>query len=340
MTRSQLDRLPLTCSLVAWTAALSLAGGCAPPAADQSRGANSAGPSELQAWSDDPKSAGVEPAFPDLAPSDGQDPADDTEDDTGPGGVYPADLSIGDDAAADAFCAAGYTGIAGSLRMGEAVTSTVGLACLQSVGGALQIESAFGLASIEPFEDLTWIGGDLRVANLPHLQWADPFPVLQSIGGDLVIEALSATSGIDGLQALGSVGGRVAILDNGAAITITMAPNLRRVAGDVEIVWNRHARTVALLDALQVVRGSVIIEGMNAVESLYSMAGLERIEGDLHVIENDQLRDLDGALSIDRIEGDVRIERNRHLEPEAIQRFLSYGAEFVDGQILVSDNGA
>ena len=350
MTRSQTPRFPRSLTLLGWVAALSLAAGCAPPLPDDPR-VGDPEPLSDRVFAPDPGFApglaadGATPAPTDAGLGTSSDPADaDDGDDEGPPEsqsppAYVGDLTISTDAEADSFCADGFTSISGAMSVGEEVTSTSGLTCLESVGGSLTIDGAPALAEIRPFGSLVLVGGDLRVAALPALEWVDPFPILETVGGSFEIEGLSAVSTLDGVGALRSVGGRVAILDNASVGVISLASALQRVGGDVEIVWNQKAGLVSSFENLQVVHGSVLVEGMGAVDSLFPMSALVRIDGDLQIIENDRMKDIDAVAGLELIGGDVRIERNDRLGREAIDRFLSVGASIVAGQIYVEHNG-
>ena len=328
--------------------ALALAAGCAPPQDVDAPGAvgpeaSTSPPTERHRSPTSSAPWRAVPSAEQTQDDDGVPPDEGGEPETGSLAQVPpihlGDISLSDDGAVAAFCAAGFRSIQGSLRISGGVTDTTGVACLEHISGALHIDAANVLTAVEPFTALTYVGGSLRVANLPALDWEDPFPAVEFIGGDLSIEALSEATTIDGMAALRRVVGSVQLLDNASADVISIADGLETVGGEVAVIWNQRAAVVSSLESLQRVGGAVVVEGMTGLESVPALSSPDEVGG-LEIVDNARLIDLADAFDIGWIGGDVRIQGNPSLGPDAIEKFVGAVTAIVDGDIFVGGNAA
>jgi hypothetical protein len=97
---------------------------------------------------------------------------------------------------------------------GSSLQSVSGLACLESVDGAFQIQGASALTNVDGLERLTTIGVDLALTNLDSLENVDGLKGVRSIGRNLTIVTVPKLATCEA-QALGDQ-----LVDLGGAVTI------------------------------------------------------------------------------------------------------------------------
>lgn len=218
------------------------------------------------------------------------------------------------DALVDLDFLSGVTALSGTLLVkgNGRMTSLAGLSALESLDGALTIESNSVLASAS-IPTLTSVGGALSFRKLPLLASIN-LDSLAEVEGDLALYDLPALADLSGFRSLSSVGG----------LYLREVDSLSDLSG---------------LDALATVDGSLILLHQATLAHLNGLEGLISVGGDFRIAYNDALLDLSGLDNLESIGEDLTISSNDLLvQPNSLSSLKTIGHDlWVESNYALED---
>jgi hypothetical protein len=204
-----------------------------------------------------------------------------------------------DQAAVDELWA--VTEVTGDVVIYDA-TSLLPLACLERIGGSLEIALSASLESLEGLERLTSVGGDLVISNLPKVESLSPLSNLEDVGGEVVIKHNPRIQDLIGLGALGRTSS--VSIDSNAGLTTLVGFDRIAWVGSLIVVHNESLRQLGALEGLGPFEGSLTFAN-NGLPDWSQLRHLTEVGGDLMLRE--RVPDLAGLSDLRTVGGTLFI---------------------------------
>ena len=229
----------------------------------------------------------------------------------------------------------GLTTIEGHLYLKTGFFTTMsGLGNVDTIRGALTIESSLNLPNLDGLSNLESLEGDLTLDFNPQLRNIEGLSKLTCLPGKIDIKRNNLLDNLDGFRSVTSLTGDMNIDNNEVLRNIDGLSLIDSIPGNLVLLRN-GIQNIDGLTNIRIITGGIKIHDNENLTNLDGLIGLSRIDGALEITDNFEIRDVDGLINLTSIDGILLIRNNDGLENLNGLRNL----DSVEGGLSIGANG-